>query len=194
MIDVFYEETVSPSDSVKAGKKFKRMQLMSIMMLISALFFTFLLFISFYTPLESASFSAFVPIIFNFVMCVTFYVFFFMLRSRKHRYLVDYDYTFISGELRIAKVFNGLKRRPVAKIQTSDISVMGKISSENYLRYKTMPGIKTILATPNEETTNENIYFMVCMYKGFKSIIIFEPSPNLVYNIKRFAGRTVDYV
>ena len=68
------------------------------------------------------------------------------------------------------------------------------MTSDKYIRYKTMPGIKIITATPNVESRQDSIYFIVCMYKGLKSIILIEPSANLVYNIKRFAGRTVDYV
>jgi hypothetical protein len=107
---------------------------------------------------------------------------------------VDYDYTFVSGELRIAKVLNNSKRKPMAKIDCSSISALGKITSDNYPRYKTMPGIKTIIATPNAESNTENIYFALCVYKSDKSLLIFEPSANLVYNIKRFAGTNVNYV
>ena len=196
MIDVFYEETIRPSDGVKAGKKYKRTLLLSRFFLFSALMFTFLLFIMFYTPFNSQAtltdmLLSFLPTL---ILCIISYTLYFVLKNKKHVYLVDYDYTFISGELRIAKVLNGLKRRPVAKIQSNNISVLGKISSDKYLRYKTMQGIKIITATPNAETANENLYFAVCMYEGVKSLLIFEPSPNLVYNIKKFAGRTVEYV
>lgn len=196
MIDVFHEETVRPTDSVRAGKKFKRMQLLSRMFLLSAIIFTFFLFLTMYGDVTDISITGYfltvmLPVI---VFTVMMYVAYFFTRSKKHKYLVDYDYTFVSGELRIAKVLNGLKRRPVAKIESSSISALGKTSSPKYLRYKTMPNIKIVIATPNEETDIENIYFMVCIINGLKSILIFQPSPNLLYNIKRFASKTADYV
>lgn len=44
MIEVFYEETVTPKDSVQASKRYKRTRLLSGMFLFSAIMFTVLLF------------------------------------------------------------------------------------------------------------------------------------------------------
>ena len=171
------------------------------MFLFSAIFFTILLFIMFSISPEALGedFSIGDFFLFNvlplLVICIIFYAMYIYLRIKKHNYLVDYDYTFISGELRIARVLNGLKRKPVAKIDCRDISVLGKKSSDKFLRYKTMPGVKTIIATPNEdaEGAEDFIYFMVSQYKGEKCIIVFEPSANYLINIKKFASITSDY-
>lgn len=200
MIDIFLEETVRLKDSVLAGKKFKRTKLLSYMFLSSAIFFTVLLFIVLSINPEAfdEGFSIGDYYLFNvlplFVFCVIFYTLYIVLRIKKHNYLVDYDYTFISGELRIAKVLNGLKRKPVAKIDCRDISVLGKRDSDKFLRHKSTPGVKTIIATPNEyaDGNEDNLYFIVCRYKGEQCIIVFEPSANMLINIKKFTPRTVD--
>jgi hypothetical protein len=199
MIEVFYEETVTPKDSVQASKRYKRTRLLSRMFLFSAIMFTVLLFFIMSVPLdEGANIGNF--LLFNvlplLIFCVIFYGLYIYLRIKKHNHLVDFDYTFVSGELRIAKILNGIKRKPVAKINCGDITVLGKKSSDKFLRYKTMPNMKIITATPNEfaNEADDIIYFMVCTYNGAKTILIFEPSVNLLYNIKKFAGRTVDYV
>jgi hypothetical protein len=43
----------------------------------------------------------------------------------KNRFNVSYDYAFVSGELRIAKVINVNKRKLVARIQAEDIIQLG---------------------------------------------------------------------
>lgn len=201
MIEVFFEETVTPKDSALANKRFKRTQLLSRMFLFSAIIFTLFLFMTFFVDssiLEEMSLVTYflfniLPVL---VICAIFYGIYIYLRLKKHKYLVDYDYTFVSGELRIAKVLNGIKRKLVAKIDCKDIFAMGKKSSNGFLRYKTMPDIKILTATPNElsQDADETIYFMGCTYNGQKTLIIFEPSNNLLYNIKRFAGGRVEYV
>lgn len=197
MIDVFLEESIGPTDSTKAGRKYKTAKMLSLMFLVSAIFFTVLLFMVFsmpfnegVSPLDYFLFNL-LPVI---IMCFISYALYIVFRIKKHTYLVDYDYTFITGELRIAKVLNGLKRRPVAKIDCANISVLGKITSDKYLRYKTMPGIKLITATPNADSAVDEVYFAVCMYNGNKTILLFQPSQAMVYNIKKFAGRGAEYV
>lgn len=199
MIELFYEETVTPKDSVQASKKYKRTRLLSRMFLFSAIMFTLFLFFMMSTPIgENVPIDNF--LLFNvlplLLFCVLFYGLYIYLRIKKHNHLVDFDYTFVSGELRIAKILNGIKRRPVAKINCRDITVLGKKSSDKFLRYKTMPGMKIISATPNEfaNEADDIIYFMVCTYNSAKTILIFEPSVNLLYNIKKYASRTVDYI
>ena len=145
MIEVFYEETVTPKDSVQASKRYKRTRLLSRMFLFSAIMFTVLLFFIMSVPLEEGvSIGNF--LLFNvlplLIFCVIFYGLYIYLRIKKHNHLVDFDYTFVSGELRIAKILNGIKRKPVAKINCGDITVLGKKSSDKFLRYKTMPNMK----------------------------------------------------
>lgn len=192
MIEVFHEESVKPTDSVKSMSKFRRTKFVSWMFLGTAVFFTLLLFISLNVGYESMEMGLYqiVPVL---IIAIFSYVMYGVFRRKKHNYLVDYDYTFITGELRIAKVLNGLKRRAVAKISCSNISAIGKLASDQYLRYSSTPGIKKIIATPNEESDKENVYFMVCMYKGLKTLLIFQPSVALLLNIRKFSSRTIDY-
>lgn len=197
MFDVFHEETVGPLDAVRVKRNYKMASLFSVLSLISAIFFTlfFFLMLNMQVP-EGVEISVqdfllgLLPIV---ILAALFYTLYFIFRSKKNSYNVFYDYTFISGELRIAKVLNGIKRKPVAKILTTDIQVLGKESSDNFLRYKTMKELKNIIATPNWGIS-EDVYFMVCNCNGERTLLLFEPSQTLLIHIKRFAGRTIDYV
>ena len=47
----------------------------------------------------------------------------------KNRFNVSYDYAFVSGELRIARVVNVNKRKLVARIQSDDIIQLGDVEN-----------------------------------------------------------------
>ncbi len=195
MLEVFHEETIGPVDVDKVDRKYKIAAAFSIISLISAIFFTLYFFLVLNMPLSDEAtltdiLFVLVPIL---VFAAGFYTLYFVFRSKKNSYNVFYDYTFVSGELRIAKVLNGVKRKPMAKIDARDISVLGKASSDNFMRYKSMRELKNIVATPNVDVS-ENLYFMVCTYNGERTLLLFEPSQTLLIYIKKFAGRTIEYV
>lgn len=195
MLEVFHEETIGPIEVEKVNRKYKIAATFSILSLISAIFFTFYFLMALNLPIpEEANFSDFLIVLVpNLIFMAGVYTLYFVFRSKKNSYNVFYDYTFVSGELRIAKVLNGVKRKPVAKVVARDISVLGKVSSDNFLRYKSMKDLRNIVATPNVNVS-DNVYFMVCSCNGERTLLLFEPSQTLLIYIKRFAGRTIDYV
>ena len=67
----------------------------------------------------------------------------------KDKICVDYDYTIVSGSVRIAKVINDVKRKPVIKFSNENIDKIGKLNSETYQNYKKTPNIKEVYLTKN---------------------------------------------
>lgn len=197
MIEVFYEQTVSPKDGAKAQSGFKKMKILSWFTLFSAILALIFLYMSFVTlqiP-EGGNILTFllINILPLLIITIGLFVLYGVFRSKKHNYLVDYDYTFVSGDIRIAKVINGLKRKPVARINCSDISAVGKISNKDkFIRYSSKPGVKKIIATPNPDN-EETVYYASCTYKGQPSIMLFEPKPEFLINIRKFASRTIEW-
>ena len=192
-MEIFHEETVVPSNYDRARSGYNRLRVISWLFLASAVLFTLIFLMTLSMPYQEGGFTDF--LLFNVlpvaVMMVVSYVLYGVFRRKKHSRLVDFDYTFVSGELRIAKVLNGRRRRPVAKLSTSDISVIGQLSSDKYLRYSTMPGIKKLIATPNED--EEDIYFAFCTIGGQKTLLIFQPSETLLIAIKKVSGRSIEW-
>ena len=98
-MDVFYEESSIARDSVKAGRKYKIFHYASIVFIVLGILGVML---TLYVPTDSAIAWLF--------LCSWFFICWFVLYKLKNRFNVSYDYAFVSGELRIAKVININKR------------------------------------------------------------------------------------
>ena len=95
-----------------------------------------------------------------------------MLFLLKRRVNINYDYTFVSGELRIVKVFNVNRRKLVTKIQPEEILQLGDLDNESYNRLAANSMNKQVICTPNAEPMNG---------KFFMYVHATEPSGNKLY-------------
>ena len=121
----------------------------------------------------------------------------FFFSKLKKRFNVSYDYCFVSGELRISKVFNVTHRRLVARIDSEDMIQIGDIDNLSYVRFKADPTIKEVVCTPNEEPAEGKFFMYVLTSYNGKTLFLLECRENLLLNIMKFAKRSVlesDYV
>ncbi len=129
------------------------------------------------------------------VSLVLLWVFLYWWRKRVN---VSYDYTFVSGELRIAKVFNVNRRKFLYKIQPEEILQIGDVENAGYDRLRSDPSTRQVLLTPNDEPA-EGKFFMYILIGGNagKKLCILECREELLVNILRFVKRGTlesDYV
>lgn len=214
-MDVLYEESAVNAKAVKDAKKYKVVNLISwvvmgIALICALLFFTWCLpnfLVSPNSPppenvsaeewkqqiLGGRSVGIFVILQFVFLGLLWFFLF-----SLKKRINVSYDYTFVSGELRIAKVFNINKRKFLYKIQSEEILQLGDVENDSYDRLTNDPATKRILLTPNGEPA-EGKFFMYILTgeSSGKKLYILECREELLVNMLRFVKRGTlesDYV
>jgi hypothetical protein len=116
----------------------------------------------------------------------------------KRRVNISYDYTFVSGELRIVKVFNVNRRKLVTKIQPEDILQLGDLENETYARLSANTMNKQVICTPNDEPMKGKffMYAHVTEPAGNK-LYVLECREELLVNILKFVKRgtlETDYV
>lgn len=116
----------------------------------------------------------------------------------KKRVNINYDYTFVSGELRIVKVFNVNKRKLVTRIEAENILQLGDIETESYTRLASDPMNKQVICTPND-TPREGKFFLYAHVSEpiGKRLYILECREELLVNILHFVKRGTlasDYV
>ena len=185
-MDLLYEESSIAKDSVKAGRRYKTLNIISNVFLtigILALLFTLNI------PLEAIVFWLFV--------CSWFFVCWFVLFKMKNRFNVSYDYIFVSGELRIAKVINVNKRKLVARIQAEDIIQLGDVDNSAYNNFSSDPNIKTVFCTSNAEASEGKFFMYILVADNGKKLYVLECREELLVNILKFVKRTTlesDYV
>ncbi len=197
-MDVFYEESAIDKNSVKNRKKYRITHIISVIVLIVAIIF--LMFFVFNMPWggSGAEIAAMRSVaIFCGVQGLFLLVFWFLLYKLKTRFNVSYDYCFVSGELRISKVFNVNRRKLIARIDCEDMLQVGDIDNSGYERLKSDPTTKEVVCTPNVEAdTGKFFMYVLANYNG-KKLFVLECRENLLMNIMKFARRNVlesDYV
>lgn len=121
----------------------------------------------------------------------------FLLRQWKMRINISYDYVFVSGELRIAKVINVNKRKLVARFDCEDMIQFGDVDNPSFERFRNEPATKTVICTSND-VASEGKFFMYILaeYNGRK-LFVLECREELLINILKFARRNKlesDYV
>lgn len=180
MREDFLEETVTTEEIDKAKKKMLIVRIISYVFITIAVFFYFLVFISPDAAL----------LIFSLISGSSFLACGIYLKIRKERYVLDFDYTFISGSLRIAKVFNGKKRKPVLAIDDKDIETVGKIGSEEYNKISANKSLKPVICTPNLNDEGR-LFYVYGAVNGEKKLIILQCSEKMIVLLVKYAGKRI---
>ncbi len=185
-MDVFYEESSITKDTVKAGRKYKIVQIISIVFLVLLIMWT--LFVI-YMYKETIGPWAFIE--------AWLFTCWFIFYKLKNRFNVNYDYSFVSGELRIAKVININKRKLVTCLQAEEIIQIGDVDNNAFENLRADPNTKTVFCTSNVEASEGKFFMYILINDNGRKLYVLECREELLMHIMRFAKRTTlesDYV
>ena len=189
MIDVFYEETVLVHNAEKQVKKHNLLKKISLILFgIGFLLFV----IVFLSPVLKDDKNASLKLV-----ILTFPIFIIVLLAvifwfKKNNYCNEYDYSFVSGSIRIAKIINRSKRQFYFEFTTKAIAKLGKCGSGTYNKYATMDDIKKVVLTSNDTPEEgKDFFYIVAHVQGEKKLIIFECTEEFMRNVLKFSNRTV---
>ena len=104
------------------------------------------------------------------------------------RILTEYEYTFTNGALDFAEVYNNKKRKSLGSLNVRNVEGFGKVDSEHFRRYISMPGIKRMNWFLNREA---ELYYFYYAKDQQKNIIILEPSEEMTDMIRKYLPRGV---
>lgn len=182
MQETFYEES-SVTQDLKGNKvKYNIFRVISISSLIMGVFFTIVLFLA----------GSLFEVIFSVVLAASSYFSFFFLGRKKDAFFLDFDYTFISGSLRISKVFNNKRRKNIANFNTTDIITLGKAKSQTYERLVKDPQNKLVIATANQEAgENKKLYYIHFNQSGSKKVMVLECTEFFMYTVLKHSNKAV---
>ncbi len=197
-MDAFYEESAVDKNSAKSARKYRILHIISTVCLVIAILLIIVCLFNF--PFSgSGETVASLRFVFGFcgVQGLMFFLVWFLLRKWKLRYNVSYDYCFVSGELRISKVFNVNRRKLIARIDCAEMIQVGDIDNPSYERFKSDPTVKEVVCTPNFEAGEGKFFMYVLAAYNGKKLFVLECRELLLMNIMKFAKRSVlesDYV
>ena len=121
----------------------------------------------------------------------------FILYRIKQRINVNYDYIFVSGELRIARVINVNKRKLVTRLECSDMIQVGDVDNPSFERFRSDPTTKMVVCTSNDAPAKGKFFMYILIDDNGKKLYVLECREKLLVEMMKFAKRTVlesDYV
>ena len=168
-MDHFMEEVV-----VKQHKGMQELlyMLSNVMMVVAALLGMMLM------PALFASFS--IPALVITVLMLGSAVLLFL---RKDRLRTEYEYTFTNGDLDFAQVFNNQKRKNLGTMRVKNVEAFGPVASERFRKLINMPGIKRKNWFLNRDA---NLYYFYYQKDANRTMIVLEPSPEMIDLIKKY--------
>lgn len=99
------------------------------------------------------------------------------------RFRTEYEYTFTNGSLDFAMVFNNKKRKSLGSLNVAKVDAFGKVSSGSFRRHTSGNNIKHLRWFLNRDS---ELYYIAFSKDSQKSVIVFEPSEEMVGYIKHY--------
>lgn len=99
------------------------------------------------------------------------------------RFRTEYEYTFTNGSLDFAMVFNNKKRKALGSLNVAKVDAFGKVSSGSFRRHTSGNDVKHLRWFLNRDS---ELYYIAFSKEGKKSVIVFEPSEEMVGYIKHY--------
>ncbi len=200
-MDVFYEESAVNQNAERGRKIYKVLNIVSWIFIILCLIFAFctiMLIPSCKDRYEADYGFHLFNCLFMLGFALMFFFGWFIFYQLKKRVNISFDYIFVSGELRIAKIFNVNRRKLVERISCEEMIQIGDTDNPSYDRLASSPDTKVVYYTQNMEAADGKffMYILLAASNG-KRLLVLEARELLLMNIMKFARRNVlesDYV
>lgn len=187
MKEIFYEESSVVQNVKSANVKYNIFRTISI---VSYVLMTLWILIIFFTLNLKANWI--LNLIFYLIPLILFFLSGFLFGRFKNKLYVDYDYTFVTGSIRVAKVIKNIKRKFIIKFDAKDIEKIGKYDSGTYQKYLSMPGVVKMIFTSNYSATDgKDFYYIVASIDGDKKLMVFECTELFIVNVLKFSNKSV---
>lgn len=198
MQEVFYEESASLLNEKPAKFRYNLLTIVGVICILSAVFAIIMIWMAFSVPVNEEDMQSFVlkdfllsllPLFILFVLMVVGAV---LLFKKRHSVYVSYDYTFVTGELRICKVIHNRKRKLLYRLSDERLIKIGRVGSESYKKLKASPDNKEDILTPNEEAAEGKEFFYIQASTNVgKKILVLECRQQMISTILRYMNKNI---
>lgn len=108
----------------------------------------------------------------------------------RNKQSTEYEYTFTNGELDIAAVIMNNKRKKLLSANAKEFESIAPVSDDSYKRLaNSMKDMKVYKAFRNNDA--DRLYYGLFNHDGVKSILLFEPSQELLNMFKTYIPRNI---
>ena len=204
-MDIFYEESAVNQNSKKGERNYKIVNAFYYIFLILTMLTGFGAFFNFPFPLsgdatqEALEAYELMKMMFGFIvfLFLTFLGLTIILNMLRRKINVSYDYVFVSGELRISKVFNVNKRKLITRLNQEEILQVGDVDGASFERLRSDPQTKEVVCTPNLVAGEGKFFLYILATEGVKKLYVLECREELLLHMMQFLRRDIldrDYI
>ena len=183
MREIFYEESSHIQNEKKAKTIFIIFTVLAAISFIMMIFWIFM--IGFVKVEDLKKGNIVVNIIYLFVPSLMFLGLGILSMNFRSKFYVDYDYTFVTGNVRFSKIIRNVKRKNICSFNVEAIEKVGKVDSETFNMYLKMPGIKKKPLTLNVYPSNEDFFYMVVNTDKGKDLFILDCKEEFIATVLR---------
>lgn len=189
MREIFYEESSHIQNEKKAKTIFIIFTVLAAISFIMMIFWFFM--IGFVKVEDLKKGNIVVNIIYLFVPSLMFLGLGILSMNFRSKFYVDYDYTFVTGNVRFSKIIRNVKRKNICSFNVDAIEKVGKVDSETFNMYLKMPGIKKKPLTLNVYPSNEDFFYMVVNTDKGKDLFILDCKEEFIATVLRYSNRGI---
>ncbi len=189
MREIFYEESSHIQNEKKAKTIFIIFTVLAAISFIMMIFWIFM--IGFVKVDDLKKGNIVVNIIYLFVPSLMFLGLGILSMNFRSKFYVDYDYTFVTGNVRFSKIIRNVKRKNICSFNVEAIEKVGKVDSETFNMYLKMPGIKKKPLTLNVYPSNEDFFYMVVNTDKGKDLFILDCKEEFIATVLRYSNRGI---
>ena len=195
MQDIFYEESVSLRNERPAKRMFVVFTVfgaLSIVFAVTALFMCYMIGWNDPEQVSITSKEFLIPTLVWLAVGILMIVCAVVFLKKRHAFYVSYDYTYVSGDLRVSKVLHQRKRKHLYTIGEDRFIKIGRYGSESYKKLKASPENREDVLTPNEEAGEGKEFFYI--YTGTavgKKILLLECRLDLIATIVKHLNKNI---
>lgn len=189
MREIFYEESSHIQNEKKAKTIFIVFTVLAAISFIMMIFWFFM--IGFVKVEDLKKGNIVVNIIYLFVPSLMFLGLGILSMNFRSKFYVDYDYTFVTGNVRFSKIIRNVKRKNICSFNVEAIEKVGKVDSETFNMYLKMPGIKKKPLTLNVYPSNEDFFYMVVNTDKGKDLFILDCKEEFIATVLRYSNRGI---
>ncbi len=204
-MDIFYEESAVNQNPQKGERNYKIVNAFYYIFLVLTMLTGFGAFFNFPLPLsgdvtqEALQSYELIKMMFGFIvfLFLTFLGLTIILNMLRRRINVSYDYVFVSGELRISKVFNVNKRKLITRLNQEEILQVGDVEGASFERLRSDPQTKEVICTPNAVAGEGKFFLYILATEGVKKLYVLECREELLLHMMQFLRRDIldrDYI
>lgn len=189
MREIFYEESSHIQNEKKAKTIFIIFTVLAAISFIMMIFWIFM--IGFVKVDDLKKGNIVVNIIYLFVPSLMFLGLGILSMNFRSKFYVDYDYAFVTGNVRFSKIIRNVKRKNICSFNVEAIEKVGKVDSETFNMYLKMPGIKKKPLTLNVYPSNEDFFYMVVNTDKGKDLFILDCKEEFIATVLRYSNRGI---